>query len=164
MVYALMEIQNIVQTLLTMAAINGRKINKMDEIRLIDVNDVYEIIGQTGVARVHVADIDPIKRIDPETLPIVRELREKLERVTAQRDELFKMLNDVCKDTREQHVDESVCGLCEYDVAYIGQSGDWVNECPGFNSDDCFCMKRSIREKFGQLENMSLYGPDGDHP
>ena len=84
--------------------------------------------------------------------------------MTAQRDELFKMLNDVCKDTKEQHADESVCGLCEYDGAYIGQSGDWENECPGFNSDDCFCMKRSIREKFGQSENMSLDGLDGDRP
>ena len=60
---------------------------KMSEQRLIDANDVYEIIGQTGVARIHVADIDQIKRIDPETLPIVLELREKLERVTAERDE-----------------------------------------------------------------------------
>lgn len=111
-----------------------------------------------------VEDISYLPEIDPETLPIVQELRAELEQVTAQRDELFKMLNDVCKDTREQHADESVCGLCEYDGAYIGQSGDWENECPGFNSDDCFCMKRSIREKFGQSENMSLDGPDGDHP
>lgn len=111
-----------------------------------------------------VEDISYLPEIDPETLPIVQELRAELEQVTAQRDELFKMLNDVCKDTREQHADESVCGLCEYDGAYIGQSGDWENECPGFNSDDCFCMKRSIREKFGQSENMSLDGPDGDNP
>ena len=58
----------------------------MAEQRLIDVNDVYEIIGQTGVARVHVADIDQIKRIDPETLPIVRQLRKELQKVTAERD------------------------------------------------------------------------------
>lgn len=58
----------------------------MAEQRLIDVHDVYEIIGQTGVARVHVADIDQIKRIDPETLPIVRQLRKELQKVTAERD------------------------------------------------------------------------------
>ena len=58
----------------------------MAEQRLIDVRDVYEIIGQTGVARVHVADIDQIKRIDPETLPIVRQLRKELQKVTAERD------------------------------------------------------------------------------
>ena len=58
----------------------------MAEQRLIDVYDVYEIIGQTGVARVHVADIDQIKRIDPETLPIVRQLRKELQKVTAERD------------------------------------------------------------------------------
>ena len=66
---------------------NERSVKKkMSEERLIDANDVYEIIGQTGVARIHVADIDQIKRIDPETLPIVRELRENLKRVTAERD------------------------------------------------------------------------------
>jgi hypothetical protein len=143
----------------------------MSEQRLIDANELLEDIESSkenhGMVQI-IADmltryVKRVPIIDPETLPIVQELREKLERVTAQRDELFKMLNDVCKDTREQHVDESVCGLCEYDGAYIGQSGDWENECPGFNSDDCFCMKRSIIEKFGQLENMSLYGQDGDH-
>lgn len=54
----------------------------MVEQRLIDVNDVYKIIGETGVARVHVADIDQIKRIAPETLPIVRQMREELKKVT----------------------------------------------------------------------------------
>lgn len=42
--------------------------------------------------------------IDPETLPIVRELREKLERVTAERDAALKQLSDIsdcdtCKHT-----------------------------------------------------------------
>lgn len=88
--------------------------------------------------------------IDPETMPIVRELREKLERVTAQRNGLFELLNDVCKDVRETHVDDSVCGLCEYDGAHISEIGDWACECPGFDSDDCFCMKKSLRKKYGQ--------------
>ena len=58
------------------------------EQRLIDANDVYKIIGQTGTARIHVSDIDQIKRIDPETLLIVQKLRDELGRVTAERDEL----------------------------------------------------------------------------
>ena len=125
MVYALMEIQNIVQTLLTMAAISGRKINKMDEIRLIDVNDVYKIIGQTGTARVHVADIDQIKRIAPETLPIVRELREKLEQerkicdhlqcelvqVAKERDEALQRITNACEFCRSAK-DEAL-PMCE---------------------------------------------------
>lgn len=83
---------------------------------------------------------------------LIAELREQLERVTEQRDGLFELLNDVCKDVRETHVDDSVCGLCEYDGAHISESGDWACECPGFDSDDCFCMKKSLRKKYGQEE------------
>lgn len=83
---------------------------------------------------------------------LIAELREQLERVTEQRDGLFELLNDVCKDVRETHVDDSVCGLCEYDGAHISESGDWDCECPGFDSDDCFCMKKSLRKKYGQEE------------
>lgn len=44
-------------------------------MQLIDANDVYKIIGDTGIKRVHVTDIDQIKRIDPESLPVVQQLR-----------------------------------------------------------------------------------------
>ena len=50
-------------------------------------------------------------------------------------------LEEIFADLRERHVDDSVCGLCEYDGAYMGQSGDWCNECPGFDKDDCFKLK-----------------------
>lgn len=58
-------------------------------------------------------------------------------------------LEEIFADLRERHGDDSVCGLCEYDGAYIGQSGDWCNECPGFEKEDCFklsdeCKKRWI--------------------
>ena len=89
---------------------------------------------------------------DPEELPLVKELREQLVKVTNQRNELSNLLNDICKDVREKHVDDSVCGLCEYDGACIGESGDWANECPGFDIDDCFCMKKSIKQEYGQKE------------
>ena len=42
----------------------------------------------------------------------------------------------------------SVCGLCEYDGAYIGQSGDWCNECPGFERDDCFKLSDKTRKEW----------------
>lgn len=92
------------------------------------------------------------------------EMQQKLKEVTAERDaaierakkaedqrnNLFVLLDDVCKNVRERHVDDSVCGLCEYDGASIGESGEWTCECPGFERDDCFCMKKSIREKYDQ--------------
>ena len=57
-------------------------------------------------------------------------------------------LEEIFADLREKHVDDSVCGLCEYDGAYIGQSGDWCNECPGFDRDDCFKLSDKTRKKW----------------
>ena len=49
---------------------------------------------------------------------------------------------------REREGGDSVCGLCEYDGAYIGESGDWCNECPGFNRDDCFRLSDKTRKEW----------------
>jgi hypothetical protein len=57
-------------------------------------------------------------------------------------------LEEIFADIRERHVDDSVCGLCEYDGAYIGQSGDWCNECPGFDRDDCFKLSDKCRKRW----------------
>ena len=57
-------------------------------------------------------------------------------------------LEEIFADLREKHVDDSVCGLCEYDGAYIGQSGDWCNECPGFEKDDCFKLSDKTRKEW----------------
>ena len=35
-----------------------------NEKRLIDVNDIYSLFNQNGIARLHVADIDTIPRVD----------------------------------------------------------------------------------------------------
>ena len=35
-----------------------------NEKRLIDVNDIYSLFNQSGFARLHVADIDTIPRVD----------------------------------------------------------------------------------------------------
>ena len=57
-------------------------------------------------------------------------------------------LEEIFAGQRERHVDDSVCGLCEYDGAYIGQSGDWCNECPGFDRDDCFKLSDKYRKEW----------------
>lgn len=57
-------------------------------------------------------------------------------------------LVEIFADIRESNGDDSVCGLCEFDGAYIGESGDWCNECPGFNRDDCFKLRDEIRKKW----------------
>ena len=35
-----------------------------NEKRMIDVNDIYSLFNQNGIARLHVADIDTIPRVD----------------------------------------------------------------------------------------------------
>lgn len=80
------------------------------------------------------------------------EAEARAEKAERERDELFQLFDDVCKDVREKSGMNYVCGLCEYNGAHIGKSGDWVDECPGFERDDCFCMKKSMREKFDQKE------------
>ena len=55
-------------------------------------------------------------------------------------------LEEIFADLRERHGDDSVCGLCEYDGAYIGQSGECCNECPGFEKDDCFKLSGKVRK------------------
>ena len=54
----------------------------------------------------------------------------------------------ILTDIRETKCDDSVCGMCEYDGAYIGQSGDWCNECPGFDKDDCFKLSDRCRKRW----------------
>lgn len=54
---------------------------------------------------------------------------------------LLNLIQEICADQRERHKDDSVCGLCEYD----GPS--WM-ECPGYEREDCFLLKRDVRAKY----------------
>ena len=65
---------------------------------------------------------------------------------------LVNELEEIFAHIRERNVDDSVCGLCEYDGAYMGQSGDWCNECPGFDRDDCFKLKEKYREEWLKID------------
>ena len=61
---------------------------------------------------------------------------------------LIDRFEQILRDIRETNVDDSVCGMCEYDGSYIGQSGDWCNECPGFDKDDCFKLSDECRKRW----------------
>lgn len=82
----------------------------------------------------------------------LEETRKRAEKAEKERDEIFTLFNDLCKDVRERNVDDSVCHFCEYDGTYMGENGEWVNECPGFEKNDCFCMKKTIEQKYGKKE------------
>lgn len=60
--------------------------------------------------------------------------------------ELIDIINDICSQVREKYVQDDVCGLCEYDADH-GLDG-YANECPGFERDDCFCLKESFLEQY----------------
>ena len=44
--------------------------------RLIDVNDIYSLFNQSGIARLHVSDIDTIPRVDAVEVVRCRNCRE----------------------------------------------------------------------------------------
>lgn len=46
------------------------------------------------------------------------------------------LYEETCKQIREKHVDNSVCGMCIEDCDH-GFDG-YENECRGFEKDDCF--------------------------
>ena len=64
-------------------------------------------------------------------------------------DKLTRLINEfemIISDIREKEVDDSVCGLCEYDADH-GMDG-YANECPGFEKDDCFRLKDEYRKQW----------------
>jgi len=65
-------------------------------------------------------------------------------------------------DIRESKGDDSVCGMCEYDGAYMGQSGDWCNECQGFDKDDCFKLSDRCRKRW--MGDIVLPSAQPEHP
>lgn len=62
------------------------------------------------------------------------------------RTKMINELEEIFSAIREKHVDDSVCGLCEYDCDH-GLDG-YANECPGFERDDCFKLKDEIRREW----------------
>lgn len=67
---------------------------------------------------------------------------------------LVDRFEQILRDIRETNEDDSVCGMCEYDGAFVGQSGDWCSECPGFEKDDCFRLSDECRKRW--LESVKL--------
>ena len=62
--------------------------------------------------------INRMPTIDPESLPIVRQLREELERVTAERDAAIKELNGVSSlvDDLAEFVDSEIHPVVDYNL------------------------------------------------
>ena len=67
--------------------------------------------------------------------------------------DLVNEFEEILSHIREREENDSVCGLCEYDGAYMGQSGNWCNECPGFDKADCFKLKDKYKKEWLELMN-----------
>ena len=64
---------------------------------------------------------------------------------------LLKDFEALCKYVRECTGDDIVCGLCEYDAATVG--GEPM-ECPGFESNECFVLKESLRKQYEMYDQV----------
>lgn len=101
----------------------------MAEIRLIDANKIKPVHVEYYGAVVDWSTIEYAPTIDPESLPILRQLREELALITHQR--------DVYKSVFERITAHGDCNDCEkcahYRVTWNGCTPDY--ECP--LSDRC---------------------------
>ena len=73
---------------------------------------------------------------------------------------IINRFEQILRDIRESKVDDSVCGMCEYDGAFVGQSGDWCNECPGFEKDDCFKLSENCKKRWLKEANLPSAQPE----
>ena len=120
----------------------------MGEQWLIDGEQLFEFLSEQlvkesgafskgvnkglNIARSAVRNPDAVKPIDPETLPIVRQLRAELARVTAERDEVYclpvkpgdKVYQQNGVDVYELEVKKIIfdCGHIAFDESAIGSS------------------------------------------
>lgn len=85
---------------------------------------------------------------DAMTLGKLEQLQSDLARVTAERDAAVEDMKCMADVVREEYCDETICGLCIYDCDMgITQSGDYANECPGFERNDCFKWRGAGKER-----------------
>lgn len=64
---------------------------------------------------------------------------------------LLEDFEALCKYVRECTGDDIVCGLCEYDAGTVGEE---QIECPGFESNECFVLKESLRKQYEMYDQV----------
>lgn len=72
--------------------------------------------------------------------------------------ELVNEMEEIFSNIREKNVDDSVCGLCEYDCDH-GLDG-FANECPGFEKDDCFKLNEKYRSEWISTKELPSAQPE----
>ena len=100
-------------------------------MRLIDANALKEKMKCTNRYFSIKFDIDEAPTIDPETLPIVQELREQLAKVTAERNAVIEQLHgkcSACKHYSQYHAKEK-CKTCKWDNASLRRPVECWDDC-----------------------------------
>ena len=77
--------------------------------------------------------------------------------VQARLKEIINEMETIFADIREREVNDSVCGLCEYDCDH-GLDG-FANECPGFEKDDCFKLNEKYRAEWLDISYLPSVTP-----
>lgn len=102
-----------------------KAVKKMAEQRLIDANKIlYHQAWESGSMEpanegmALMSEVQAMPTIDPEALPIVRQLREELERVTAERDAAIKELDEVTSEVDDlaEFVDREIHPVVDYNL------------------------------------------------
>ena len=66
----------------------------------------------------------------------IADLTARAEAAEAERDAAVEGMKIIADTYREKNCDDGICGLCKFDADH-GLDG-YANECPGFETDDCF--------------------------
>ena len=112
-----------------------------DEIKVTNCNHNAEVDKMVSSAWSHKNGKDAIYRQDAK------------DRLTI----LVNEIESIFADIRERNVDDSVCGLCEYDCDH-GIDGS-AFECLGFERDDCFKLKDEYRKEWTDVSALPSVRP-----
>jgi hypothetical protein len=78
-------------------------------------------------------------------------LTARAEQAEQERDAAKADMKLIVDAVRETHCDETCCFACKHDCDMsINDSGEFNNECPGFDRDDCFDWRGLPREGEGK--------------
>lgn len=101
------------------------------------LEDYVSLLEESGIPR------------DSTESKLMLRAKEEIEHLRNSLENANNLYESTCKSVREKTVSECVCGMCKWDCdTSVGPSGEYMQECPGFNKDDCFELNR---EKYNDI-------------
>jgi hypothetical protein len=134
-------------------------IDAIEKMNIPEDMCVFEILSHIEVEIATLPPAQPEKRTQERTETHACDCISRQAAINAV-NKLIDRFEQILRDIRETNEDESVCGMCEYDGAFIGQSGDWCNECPGFDKADCFKLSDRCRKRWLKELNLPAIQPE----